>query len=197
VLCTTLIQEQQMKRIAYTVTLAAIAAFSSASAFAQPRSYEPAVPLGLPQQSIQPAGELATPAPVPPRLNQNRPRGDRDADVRHCLDRASNKAVHRCSLPYRPRVAQRGAALKTKAQAPAESAIRIEPSKPAQMKPGAPRPGDTAKAAELVKPMDVTKPGAGVSPPLNQSAKGPASKPPSGVPTPVTTPGQPAAKAGK
>ena len=186
-----------MKRIAYAVTLAAIAALPCASAYAQPRSYEPAIPLGLPQQSVQPAGELATPAPVPPRLNQKRPRGDRDADARHCLDRANNKGVHRCSLPYLPRGAKRRAAVKTKVQAPAEPALRIEPSKPTQMKPAAPRPGDTAKAAELVKPMDVTKPGAGVSPPLNPGAKGPASKPPSGVPTPVTTPGQPPVKAAK
>lgn len=185
-----------MKRIALTVTLAAVAALASAAAYAQ-QSYEPALPRGVQPQSVQPAGQLAAPAPVPPRLNQNRPRGDRDADARHCLDRANNKGVHRCSLPYLPRAAKRRAAVKTKAQVPAEPVLRIEPAKPTQMKPGAARAGDTARAAELVKPMDVTKPGAGVSPPLKESARAPAAKPPSGVPTPVTTPGQPAAKAAK
>lgn len=191
-----------MKRIAHIVTLAALAGLCSSSAYAQVQRYDPAIPQGAPQQSsVQPAGELASPAPsaVPPRLIQNRPRAQSDADARHCLDRASNKAVHRCSLPYRSRVTKRRAAIRTKAKAkaPAEQALKIEPSKPALMKPGAPRPGDAAKAAELVKPMDVTKPGAGVSPPLQTNAKAPAAKPPSGVPTPVTTPGQPAAKSAK
>ena len=189
-----------MKRIAHIVTLAALAGLCNASAHAQAR-YDPAIPQGVQQQSVQPAGELATPAPapLPPRLIQNRPRAQSDADARHCLDRASNKAVHRCSLPYRSRVTKRRASIRTKAKAraPAEQALIIERSKPAIMKPGAPRPGDAAKAAELVKPMDVTKPGAGVSPPLQANAKTPATKPPSGVPTPVTTPGQPAAKAAK
>lgn len=188
-----------MKRTARLVTLAALAALCSASAYAQPQRYDSAIPHGVQQQSVQPAGELVTPAPasVPPRLIQNRPRGNRDADARHCLDRASNKAVHRCSLPYRPRVTKRRATVRTKAKAPAEQALKIEPSKPGLMKPRAPQPGDAAKAAELVKPMDVTKPGAGISPPLPGSARAPAAQPPSGVPTPITTPGQPATKAAK
>ena len=116
-----------MKRTAHIVTLAVLAALCSASAHAQTQRYDPAIPRGVQQQNVQPAGELATPAPaaVPPRLIQNRPRGARDADARHCLDRATNKAVHRCSLPYLPRVAKRRAALKTKAKAPAEPALKI------------------------------------------------------------------------
>jgi hypothetical protein len=188
-----------MKRTAHIVTLAALAALCSASAYAQPQRYDPAIPQGVQRQSVAPAGELASPAPapVPPRLIQNRPRGDRDADARHCLERPGNMAVHRCSLPYRSRVTKRRAAVKTKAKAPAEPVLKTEPPKPAAMKPRAPTSGDAAKAAEIVKPMDVTKPGAGVSPPLPGSARAPAAKAPSGVPTPVTTPGQPAAKAAK
>lgn len=186
-----------MNRIANIATLTALAALCSASAYAQPQRYDPAVPRGVQQQSVQPAGELSAPAPVPPRLMQNRPRGDRDRDARHCLERAGNMAVHRCSLPYRSRVTKRQAAIKTKAKAPAPQTVKMEAAKPAVMEPRPPRSGDAARAAELVKPIDVTKPGAGVSPPLQGSTRAPASQPPSGVPTPITTPGQPPVKATK
>ena len=179
-----------MKRIGHVVTFAALAVLGTASVSAQqPQRYDPAIPRGVEQQRVEPAGELARPEPAakPPRLVQNRARAQRDADARHCLDRASNKGVHRCSLPYLPRAARRAAAVKTKAQAPAEKPPRIETAKPADIvKPGAPRPGDAAKAAELVKPMDVTRSGAAPG-----AAKAPASAPPTAAPTPAA-PSKPA-----
>lgn len=186
-----------MKRIGHIAAFAALAMLGTAPAGAQrPQSYDPAVPRGVEQQRVEPAGELARPepAPTPPRLIQNRTRAERDADARHCLERASNKGIHRCSLPYLPRSARRAAAVKTQTKAAADKPVRIEAAPRADIvKPGAPRPGDAAKAADLVKPMDVTRSGGGA---VADAAKAPlAAKPPSGAPTPSTTPAAPAKSA--
>jgi hypothetical protein len=191
-----------MIRIGPVVTMAALAAFWGASVDAQtPRTYEPkvpqiqpqqrfepAVPRGLPDQRLEPAGELARPAsaPVPPRLVQNARRAQRDADARHCLTLATNRAVHRCAERYRSRAARAAraaSAKKASLKAPAAPApIAVEASRPDVVKPGAPRPGDAAKAADLVKPMDVTRP-SGTPRPLETSKAPPKAsepvKPPS------------------
>ena len=173
-----------MKRIGL---IAMLAALTATSAYAQPRS-DPAVPRGMTDQRVEPSGQLA-PAPAtprPPRLIQNQRRSQRDADARHCLDRATNKGIHRCSLPYRSHASRAAGVKRASAKPPAAApAPSIEISKPSgDMKPGAPRPGDAAKAADLVKPMDVTKPGA-VPKPV-ESAKAPAAAKPAapGVPPP-------------
>ena len=173
---------------------AMLVALSATSAYAQQR-YDPAIPRGMTEQSVQPAGELAKPesAPLPPRLVQNERRHARDADARHCLDQATNnKAIHRCSLKYRSR-ASRAASVKRAAAKPAAppAAPAIEISKPPAdiVKPGAPRPGDAAKAADLVKPVDVTKPSA-----VPKAAEAPkAAEPPK--PAAPGTPPPPPAKA--
>jgi hypothetical protein len=186
------------------LALAALAALSAGAASAQQR-YDPAIPRGVPDQRLEPAGELGQPvgqpasAPIPPRLVQNNRRAQRDADARHCLTLATNREVHRCSLRYRPRGAP-GAVVKARAKPSASkpaAAAGIEPDMPANIvKPGAPRPGDTAKAQDLVKPMDVTKPG-GVPKPIESTAKAEPPKPPVSAPTAVTPPAKPAAPAAK
>jgi len=187
-----------MERICHVLTLAALGVLCAASAHAQMQRYDPAIPKGVQEQRVEPSGELAkpAPAPIPPRLVQNQRRAQRDADARHCLTLATNKAVHRCSLKYRSRATKRAAVVKAKAKPASEKAAAIELSKPADVvKPGAPRPGDAAKAAEIVKPMDVTKSGGPSKPPASTAkAPEPAKAAPSGVPTPVTTPGAPIKK---
>lgn len=175
---------------------AMLAALTATSAYAQQR-YDPAIPRGMTEQSVQPAGELAKPerAPLPPRLVQNERRHARDADARHCLDQATtNKAIHRCSLRYRSH-ASRAASVKRAAAKPAAPppAPAIEISKPPAdiVKPGAPRPGDAAKAADLVKPMDVTRPAA--VPKAAESPKPAAPAAPSPPPPPAKAP-EPAKK---
>lgn len=189
-----------MKRIGPAVVMTLLGLMCAAGAYAQTQRYDPATPSGVPQQRVDPAGELAQPAaaPRPPRLIQNQRRSRRDADARHCLALSANKAVHRCSLPYRSRATKRAAATRAKSKAASQQPISREASKPASVvKRAPPRPGDTAKAAELVKPMDVTRPG-GTPTPVAPASPAPASakaaQPPSGVPAPITTPGAPAKK---
>ena len=174
------------------VLFAMLAALTATSAYAQQR-YDPAIPRGMTEQPVQPAGELAKPepGPLPPRLVQNERRHARDADARHCLDQATNnKGIHRCSLKYRSS-ASRAASVKRAAAKPAAPppAPAIEITKPPAdiVKPGAPRPGDAAKAADLVKPVDVSKPSA--VPKAAEASK--AAEPPK-PPAPGTPPPPPA-----
>ena len=178
-----------MRRIG---VLALLAGFTMTSAYAA-QSYDPAVPGGATTQRIEPSGELAPPAgnTVPPRLVQrNAERHARDADARHCLDQATNnKGIHRCSLKYRSHASRsasvKRASAKSSASAPAP-APAIEITKPSAdvVKPGAPRPSDTAKAADLVKPMDVTKPAALPKPVESAKAPEPAKAGPGTPPPP-------------
>ncbi|HYC48436.1 MAG TPA: hypothetical protein VED01_23435 [Burkholderiales bacterium] len=110
-------------------------------------------------------------APAPMQLQMNARRAQRDRDARHCLSLATNRQVHRCSLAYRSRGA-RAAVVKAstkkstkvsraeKAAAEKSPAPAVSTVKPEAPKGGAPRPEDKAKAADLVKPMDVTRPSA-------------------------------------
>ncbi len=196
-----------MRRIGTIVAWTAFAVLSAGAVSAQ-QSYDPVIPRGVPEQRVEPFGELTppSPAPRPPRLVQNERRTQRDSDARHCLTLATNREVHRCSLRYRNRMA-RAAAVKTSAKASSAKPITaapamIEPSKPAVVvKPGAPRPGDTAKAQEVVKPMDVTKPG-GMAKSAESTAKGPdaqkpAAAPPAPAPAPAAKPAAPTPPAAK
>src|SRR5687768_326195 len=126
---------------------AMLAALTATSAYAQPR-YDPAIPRGMTEQSVQPAGELTKPepGPLPPRLVQNERRHARDADARHCLEQATtNKGIHRCSLKSRSHAAGRGsvkrAAAKPAAAPPPAPAIEISRPPADVVKPGAPKPG--------------------------------------------------------
>lgn len=194
-----------MNRIGTIVAWAAFAVLGAGAASAQQR-YDPVIPRGVPEQRVEPFGELAppSPAPRPPRLVQNERRTQSDSDARHCLTLASNREVHRCSLRYRNRAA-RAAAVRTSAKASAAkptsaAPAMLEPSKPMDIvKPGAPRPGDAAKAQDLVKPMDVTKPG-GMAKPAESTAKAPEAQKPAATPpapAPVAKPAAPAAPAAK
>ena len=161
--------------IARLLTAAALAALAAASVHAA-QIVEPTIPKAIPDsRSVEPAGTLAPPAAppgslaspntagAPPKLVQNIKRHQRDADARHCLKQAStNKGVHRCAERYRPRGARTASVKKASVKPPADKAAAqpgVEISRSDVVKPGAPRPGDAAKAADLVKPMDVTKPG--------------------------------------
>ena len=162
--------------IARLLTAAALAALAAASVHAATTA-EPTIPKAIPDsRPVEPAGTLAPPAAppgslaspdttgAPPKLVQNIKRHQRDADARHCLQQAtSNKGIHRCAERYRPRGARTASVKKASVKPPAENAAAkpaVEISRSADVvKPGAPRPGDAAKAADLVKPMDVTKPG--------------------------------------
>jgi len=140
--------------------IAALAAMSAASVCAQVQTIEPAVPRALPEQRVEPAGEIPAPVTAPPRLVMNAERARRDADARHCLTLAANRDVHRCAERYRSR-ASRASAVRASAKRTAIAPKRVEIPRPADtIKPGPPRPDDAAKAAELVRPMDVTRPGA-------------------------------------
>jgi hypothetical protein len=152
--------------IARLSTLAALAVLAAAPVYGQGRTYEPVVPQGISEQRVEPAGELAQPsrtASVPPRLVQNRTRAQSDADARHCLTASSNKDIHRCAQRYLPASARAATVRRASVKAPAPKAAArpaVEISRSTEIvKPGPPRPGDAAKAAEIVKPMDVTKPG--------------------------------------
>lgn len=152
--------------IARLCTLAALAFVAAAPVYGQGRTYDPVIPRGIPDQRVEPAGELSQPAtfaPVPPRLVQNRTRAQSDADARHCLSATSNKDIHRCAQRYLPRSARAATVRRASAKAPAPkvaSKPAVEISRSTEIvKPGPPRPGDAAKAAEIVKPIDVTKPG--------------------------------------
>jgi len=151
--------------IARLSTLAALAVVASAPVYGQGRTYDPVIPRGIPDQRVEPAGELAQPvmaAPLPPRLIQNRTRAQNDADARHCLTATSNRDIHRCAERYLPGSARAATVRRASAKAAApkaDSQPAIEISRSTEIvKPGGPRPGDVAKAAEIVKPMDVTKP---------------------------------------
>lgn len=130
--------------------LAALTVVISASVYAQGQVFEPAVPRALPEQRVDPAGQLQE--TMPPELVQNVRRHAMDADARHCLQLAANQEVHRCAEKYRPRVASAAKAPKPASamtpadmlRSPAESAIPT----------GAPRASDVAKAAS---PLDATK----------------------------------------
>ena len=161
--------------IAGLMSAAAFAALAAVSVHAA-QTYEPTIPRSIAEpRVVEPAGTLAPPAtpgvdlsqptlqqPLPPQLVQNIKRHQRDADARHCLQQAStNKGIHRCAERYRPRGARAASVKKASVKPPAEKAAAqpgIEISRSDVVKPGAPRPGDAAKAADLVKPMDVTKP---------------------------------------
>ena len=161
--------------IARLAATAALAVLAGASVHAA-QTFEPTIPKAIPEsRPVAPAGTLAPPAAppgslaspdttgAPPRLVQNIRRHQRDADARHCLQQAkTNKGIHRCAERYRPRGARATSVKKASVKPPAGNAAApaVEISRtPDVVKPGAPRPGDAAKAADLVKPMDVTRPG--------------------------------------
>jgi hypothetical protein len=181
---------------------AMLAALTVPSAYAATR-FDPAIPSGVVDQQVQPAGELAKPeaAPRPPRLVQNEKRHAHDADARACLDQATtNKAIHRCSLKYRSHASHDAAPVK-KASARPKAAPEAAPAAPiAEMtkpptaagKAAPPKPADTAKAAELVKPVDVTK--AAAVPKTADTAKPEAVKSPT-APAPAAQTPPPPAKA--
>ncbi len=163
--------------IARFSTLAALALVAAAPVYGQGRTYEPVIPRGIPDQRVEPAGELAQPAisaPVPPRLVQNRAKAQNDADARHCLTATSNRDIHRCAQRYLPASAGAATVRRASAKAPALKAAAqpaVEISRSTEIvKSGPPRPGDAAKAAEIVKPMDVTKPG-GTPKPVESAPK--------------------------
>ena len=185
-----------MNRIGPLAALAMLAVLTTAAASAQQR-YDPAIPRGVPEQRLEPAGDLTQPAPspIPPRLVQNAQRTQSDSDARHCLTLPTNKEVHRCSLRYRSHAARRAAVVKASAKPSASKAAAtaagIAPAKPADIvKPGAPRPGDVAKAQDLVKPMDVT---GGTPKAVESSAKAAPAKPPVPTSAVVAPPVKPAA----
>jgi hypothetical protein len=187
-----------MNRIGPLMALAMLAVLTAGAASAQQR-YDPAIPRGVPEQRLEPAGELTQPAPspTPPRLVQNAQRTQSDSDARHCLTLPTNKEVHRCSLRYRSHAARRAAMVKASAKPSASKAAAtaagIEPAKPPDIvKPGAPRPGDVAKAQDLVKPMDVTTPG-GMPKAVESGAKAAPAKPPVPTSAVVAPPVKPAA----
>ena len=204
-----------MNRFGPVVSAVALAVVCAEAAYAQ-RVVEPAVPRALQQgESVPgrqldappPAGGMAAPAgggiaAAPIQLEQNVRRHARDADARHCLQRASNKDVHRCAQPYLPRGARVTRAAATKEDTPKRSAkgsakvpaekpapiVAAEPPKPETLKPGAAKAEDKAKAADLVKPMDVTKtsPPAAPKPEVKPEAKAPA--PAAGAPAKAAEP---------
>src|SRR5215210_1122399 len=135
-----------MKRIGLIAVFAALAA---ASAYAQ-QVFEPAVPRGLQENRVEPAGELAQPAQAPVLVMNVR--HQKDADARRCLQLASNRQIHRCAQPYLP-AAARARIVKTTAKtdsAPASSRARASDlAKP-----------DMSKAAEPAKQVDTAKPAA-------------------------------------
>ena len=156
--------------------IAALAALAAGFVYAQVQTIEPVVPRALPEQRVEPLGELpppvtVSPAPVspvtvqpvtvPPRLVMNAERARRDADARHCLTLVTNREVHRCAEPYRSRASRSAVARASAKRTTVAAPPRVEiPRRADTLKPGAPRPDDAAKAADLVKPMDVTRPGA-------------------------------------
>jgi len=200
-----------MNRIGPVVTAAALAVACAQMAYAQ-RVVEPAVPRALqsgesvPGRQLDappPAGGMSAPAPAgggiaasPPQLQQNVRRHARDADARHCLQRATNKDVHRCAQPFLhggarvTKAAAKKETSKRSGKAPAEKPAPVvaEPPKPPEaMKPSTAKPEDKAKAAEIVKPMDVTKPSAtGTAPAPKPDAKAPA--PAAGAPAKAAEP---------
>jgi hypothetical protein len=135
-----------MKRIGLVAGFAALAA---ASAYAQ-QVFEPAVPRGVPENRVEPSGELAQPAQAPVLVMNVR--HQQDADARRCLQLASNRQIHRCAQPYLP-AAARARLVKTTAKtdsAPASSRARASDlAKP-----------DMSRAAEPAKPVDTAKPAA-------------------------------------
>jgi len=96
-----------MTRIGLTV---ALAVFCAASAYAQGRQFEPAVPKALPESRVAPAGELG--ATSPPALVMDASRGRSDADARHCLELTTDREVHRCAEKYRSRALRATSAAK-------------------------------------------------------------------------------------
>jgi hypothetical protein len=145
-----------MKRIG---SIAAIALLAAASAYAQTQ-YEPAIPRGIPDSSVQPSRELSQPSsaapaaqvvePVVPQLVMDPKRGHSDADARQCLQFASNTQIHRCAERYRAHAARRASVTRTKAAKPAEAIAPSARAKAADL--GKP---DLSKAAEPAKPVDM------------------------------------------
>ena len=141
----------------------------------RPLSQPPSPPLDPQPRSLPGPDTFVTPGSAPARtpvqLNMNAQRAQRDADARHCLAASTNKDVHRCAERYRSR-ASRAATVRASAKPKAAVArsdkaraekplpVVVDAAKPEVLKPGAPRPEDKAKAADLVKPMDVTRPSA-------------------------------------
>ena len=157
--------------------IAVIAVLTAASAIAQMQRVDPAVPRPLPESKVEPAGELA--ATVPPRLIQNERRSRSDVDVRHCLALPTNSQIHRCAHPYLSRASRTRVAKSAGRAKPAAAAKAAETAKPTNLPkpPGATvSPSDAAKAADLVKPMDVTKRG-GTPKPVESAKAGATAKP--------------------
>lgn len=203
-----------MNRIGRTIGAGMLAFLCTGAALAQNR-YESAVPRALPEQRVAPSRQLdpqpvvpserAAPAPTPRtmQLQMNSRRAAHDADARHCLSLASNRQIHRCAVPYLHRASRRSAAKprveKTRAARSTSqktSPAVVEMTKPGVLKPGAPRPDDRAKAAELVKPMDVTKASPGVKSP-EPAAKGAAPAATAAAKSAASKAPPPSAKAGE
>jgi hypothetical protein len=127
-----------------------LAAFAAAAAHAQ-QTFEPAVPRGLSDTTVQPSGELGPSQQTQtftrsedsvPQLVMLSPRHAHDADARQCLRLANNRQIHRCAERYRPHIAQ---AELTKTKAPATAAGGgVERGYKA----------DLSKAAEPAKPIE-------------------------------------------
>ena len=73
---------------------ALIGVIAVASTCAQAQTFEPAVPTGISDVRVEPAGEL-----LPPLLVMNRA-GD-DSDARSCLGLSTNARIHHCAERYR------------------------------------------------------------------------------------------------
>lgn len=158
--------------------IAVIAALAAASALAQPQTFEPAVPKGLPESRVEPSGELRPPAP--PQLVMNRARGNSDADARQCLQLTSNKQIHRCAERYRSHASRAGV---TKAKI-AKSADPIRAADRARSvdlaKPDMSKAADPAKTV-AGRPVDMAKP---ATTPAAKSADAGKSAPAASPPAP-------------
>jgi hypothetical protein len=143
------------------------AAFAALPAHSQ-QTFEPAVPRGMSDTSVQPSGELGQPQSQvqmqtstegrsAPQLVMMSPRHARDADARQCLHLTNNRQIHRCAERYRPHTSH--VAL-TKTTAGASASAGAERG----IKP------DLSKAAEPAKPVESAKaaapaPAAAAAPP--------------------------------
>jgi hypothetical protein len=145
------------------IWVAACAALTLTSAYAQQQAYEPVVPRSLPESRVEPSGTLAPPVPTPqlppvtvieppiPQLAMNVRRHQRDADARHCLRFASNREIHRCAERYRSHASRTRvtkAALK-KPIAAEESKVVVSREKTVET---------TTTVVGPAKPVEVAKP---------------------------------------
>jgi hypothetical protein len=86
------------------IGLFAALAAAVVTAHAQPQRTDTAVANPAVETRVEPSSAL--PERSAPRLDQASARPRSDADVRHCLELATNSQVHRCAEPFRNRSAQ-------------------------------------------------------------------------------------------